>query len=62
MRLGARRLRAAREALGLSRRRLAKTLGVDEGTVLKWERGRGKPRGKPLERFKAFLQRCHRGL
>ena len=31
------RLRAAREALGLSRRKMAKALGVDEGIVAKWE-------------------------
>jgi hypothetical protein len=35
------RLRAGREATGLSRRRMAKVLGFEEGMV-KWERGKGR--------------------
>ena len=35
------RLRAVREALGLSQKKLANALGVDEGTVARWERGSG---------------------
>jgi len=50
------RLLAARETLGLSRRRAAKALGVDEGTLARWEGGRGKPgRREVLQRFKLFL-------
>ncbi|MFQ5456897.1 MAG: helix-turn-helix domain-containing protein [Myxococcota bacterium] len=37
------RLRTAREAVGLSQKRLAQALGVDEDTVAQWERGRKSP-------------------
>ena len=46
---------AARRRLGLSQRDLAHCLGVDPGTLGRWERGKGRPsqryRGRPL----AFL-------
>jgi DNA-binding transcriptional regulator YiaG len=37
-------VRALREKLGLTQVQLAVALGVDQGTVSKWENG-GKPRG-----------------
>jgi transcriptional regulator with XRE-family HTH domain len=37
------RLKAAREALGLTQRQLAQRLKVDPSTVWKWERGRTEP-------------------
>jgi ribosome-binding protein aMBF1 (putative translation factor) len=41
------RLRAIRTALGLSQEQLARRTGLDESTVLKWEREEHKPsRGK----------------
>jgi len=36
-------LRQARRALGLSRRKLAARLSVDESTVFRWEAGQGSP-------------------
>jgi transcriptional regulator with XRE-family HTH domain len=36
-------LRSARTRLGLSQRRLAEMLDVDEGTVRRWESGRSRP-------------------
>jgi transcriptional regulator with XRE-family HTH domain len=39
------RLRVAREARGLSRKQLAELVGIDEGTLWKWERGLRVPRG-----------------
>jgi len=37
------RLSRARQAVGLSRKRLAAHLGVDESTVKRWEDGKGRP-------------------
>jgi transcriptional regulator with XRE-family HTH domain len=42
----------ARRANGLSRKRLAKRLGVDESTVFRWESGRGRPESRLLVRLK----------
>jgi transcriptional regulator with XRE-family HTH domain len=42
-----------RRANGLSRKRLAKGLGVDESTVLRWESGRGRPASRLLAQLKA---------
>jgi len=39
----AERLKAAREALGLTQRQLAQRLKVDPSTIWKWEKGRTKP-------------------
>jgi len=43
------RLRAARRAMGLSQKRLARILGVDESTVGRWEAGRSLPRKESVE-------------
>jgi transcriptional regulator with XRE-family HTH domain len=42
---------------GLSLRKLAKEMGVDSGSLTRWERGDAKPRGKLLNRLCSFLQR-----
>lgn len=39
-------IKAAREAAGLSQRELAKLVGVSKNSILNWESGRTKPRGK----------------
>jgi transcriptional regulator with XRE-family HTH domain len=52
------RLRAVRRARGLSRKKLAKQLGVDESTLWKWEeRGeQGRPARKVLRVVEKFLR------
>ena len=42
-------VKAWREAHGLTQRRLAQLLDVDQMTVSRWERGERKPRGRVLE-------------
>lgn len=42
----AERLRVAREAQGLSRKRLARLVRVDEGTLWRWETGMRTPKGR----------------
>jgi transcriptional regulator with XRE-family HTH domain len=42
-------LRRHRQRRGLSRKGLARQLGVDEGTLARWERGIRAPKGKFLE-------------
>lgn len=37
-------IKALRQRLGMSRRELAKALGVHENAIGNWERGEGKPR------------------
>lgn len=49
------RLRARRRELGLSIRRAAKLVGVDEGTLLSWELGR-REQGRIGEKVNQFLQ------
>ena len=49
------RLVAAGRVLGLSRKRLAKLLGIDEGTVRRWEGDRCKPGSGLRPRIAAFL-------
>lgn len=41
-------LLAQRRHLGLSRRRMAKELAVDEGTLARWENGTSRPSGRRL--------------
>lgn len=48
-----RRIRAAREAAGLSQDAVAKELGVDQSTVAWWETGKASPR--PRNRHKLHL-------
>ncbi len=50
----------ARKGLGLSRRKLAQTLGMDVTTVDRWERGRGRPTAASLARLRRLLERFSR--
>ena len=43
------RIRAAREALGLSQEKFARQLGIDPTTIRRWELGQGKPSQKLSE-------------
>lgn len=45
---------AYRRSLGLSRGRLAKLLGLDESTLARWEKKKGKP-GRSLTTVKRFI-------
>ncbi len=51
----AEKLVAKRRQLGLSRKQLAKRLGVDEGTLAHWEKAQQEPTGKRIETVKEFL-------
>ncbi|MGH7788140.1 MAG: helix-turn-helix domain-containing protein [Candidatus Binatia bacterium] len=50
------RLSRARQAVGLSRKRLAAQLDVDESTVKRWEDGRGRPLARLRERLQVILR------
>jgi transcriptional regulator with XRE-family HTH domain len=50
-------IRARREAVGMSRRRLAQELGVDDSMVLRWERGLRVPPGQMAGRLDHLLGR-----
>jgi DNA-binding transcriptional regulator YiaG len=50
------RLRAIRSGLGLSQRGFAERVGVDQSTVLKWEREEHKPSRKKVIALKIFLK------
>lgn len=52
----AERLKAHRIGLGLSQRAMAKQLGVDPGTLAKWETGRREPAGAYLARVELVLK------
>jgi ribosome-binding protein aMBF1 (putative translation factor) len=49
------RFARARQAVGLSRKRLAAELAVDESTVTRWENGQGRPLTRLRERIRAIL-------
>jgi len=49
------RIVAARRSRGLSRKRLAKLLGVDEGTLKRWEEDRCAPGWDHLAGLESFL-------
>jgi DNA-binding XRE family transcriptional regulator len=49
------RIKKWRLERGLFQRDLAKIIGVDEMTIVNWERGRTKPTKKNLDRIKAIL-------
>jgi transcriptional regulator with XRE-family HTH domain len=51
------RLHAHRRRLGLSRKKLAGLLGVDQSTVDGWERGKHRPTAQSLELIERFLTR-----
>lgn len=44
-----------RTSLGLSQKESARGLGVDQGTLAKWEQGKREPQGAFLARVKRFL-------
>lgn len=46
---------ATRRRLGLSRKRMAKRLGIDEAGLSRWEKGLAYPRGKRLATVKGVL-------
>jgi transcriptional regulator with XRE-family HTH domain len=49
-------VQAAREAAGLTKAELARRLGVDRGTVLRWESGTNRPEnGEVIQRFAALF-------
>lgn len=51
----AEQLQAKRRQLGLSRKRAARCLGVDEGTLVRWEERICKPKGQHLAWITDFL-------
>jgi DNA-binding XRE family transcriptional regulator len=44
-----------RRLLGLSQEGLARRLGIDPGTLSKWENGKSQPSEELLQKFMAFL-------
>jgi transcriptional regulator with XRE-family HTH domain len=50
------RLVRRRTTLGMTQKAAAEGLGVDQGTLAKWERGEREPAGAFLARVKGFLQ------
>lgn len=48
-------LLAKRRHVGLSRKRMAKTLAIDEGTLARWEKGASRPTGKRVHMVEEFL-------
>jgi transcriptional regulator with XRE-family HTH domain len=55
------RLRQRREALGFSRKGLAKALGVDEGSLASWEGGQRRLAARSRRRLEAILDRVNPG-
>ena len=53
------RIVAARCALGLPRKRLAQRIGVDEGTLMRWETGEWTPTRLTRPKLDAFLSAVH---
>jgi transcriptional regulator with XRE-family HTH domain len=49
------RLIGYRKIRGLSRKKLARILGVDEGTLRRWETGQRRPHGEYARRVRALL-------
>lgn len=49
------RLAWIRKYLGLSQKALARRLGVDPGTLAKWERGEKTPKGEYMDRLRGVL-------
>ena len=50
------RLVRHRSTLGMTQKEAACALGVDQGTLARWERGEREPQGAFLERVKRFLR------
>ncbi len=51
-------LRAHRKRLGLSRKKLAALLGIDQSTLASWERERHRPTRKSLQLVDEFLRQA----
>ncbi|MDR3500702.1 MAG: helix-turn-helix transcriptional regulator [Parvibaculum sp.] len=51
------RIVRTREGQGISRKRLAAKLGVDEGALAGWEKGLREPQAKYRAKLRTFLQR-----
>lgn len=49
------RIRERREKIGLTQTELARRLGIDKGTVWRWEAGRTSPQRGQLQRVAAML-------
>ncbi|MGH2760451.1 MAG: helix-turn-helix domain-containing protein [Actinomycetota bacterium] len=52
--------RLIRVEAGLSLSELARAVGVDRGTIWRWETGRRRPRGRAAERFLTALEELSR--
>jgi transcriptional regulator with XRE-family HTH domain len=50
------RLVQGRTILGLTQAVAAKRIGVDQGTLARWERGEREPAGRYLARVQQFLE------
>lgn len=53
------KIRKARMDKGLMVKELAEIIGVTEDTVINWEIGNIKPKGRNLERVEDFIKRNH---
>ena len=53
---------AARQSLGLPRKRAAKLMGVDEGTLTLWEQGKRRPSKRRQALAQKFLTRTPLGF
>jgi transcriptional regulator with XRE-family HTH domain len=51
-------IKMRRQFLGISQEFLAKQIGVDPGTLARWERGKGVPTKEQLELLKQFFGYC----
>lgn len=52
----AERIKAARTKSGLSQKKYARLIGVNQSSLADWERGARKPSGKSLLKIEAFLR------
>jgi len=48
-----------RRLLGLTQKELAKSLGIDPGTLGRWERNKGKPPDDLLQKLNALFKELH---
>lgn len=53
----AERIKAARRRRGLSQAQVARFIGIDEGTLRRYERGEWRPTGECLTKLTLFLER-----
>lgn len=54
-RIWGRRIRAHREAIGMSQRKLSIALGIDQGMISRWEHGHSAPRDENRIQLAAIL-------